>query len=413
MRTIRLRLKRQIPILFLGIFLFPQTAISADVLSRVKLIANNVLKNTTYLYYDKSTGVFINDLTKYGYTKDIVAQNGYNEWKYWTGVTHIGFNELGEVTKDPIYQTYAKKNFEFFFKDIKYLKSIYTNDNQWNFPVAQGINITQLDDCGAMGASLIEVYNKEKKDEYKAYIDATADYIMNKQIRFTDGAFCRPRPNKNTLWADDLYMSVPFLARMGKLTGNKKYFDEATKQVILFNNYLFDEKTGLMFHCYYSDLNTQGGSYWGRCNGWIMMATSDLLRFLPENHPQRDKIISLLNRQIRNIAQYQSENGLWHQLLNKETSYLETSCSAMFTYSIALAINNGWVDERYKSIALSGWDGINTQITSDGSITNVCMGTGIGNDIKFYYDRPTPYNDLHGLGAVILAGLEVYKLSKL
>jgi len=381
-----------------------------DVIGSVKKVADNVIKNTTYLYYDGSTGELIGDLQKYGYNKNVVPQNGYNDWKYWNGVIHIGINALGQETREPKYLNYTRKNFEFFFRDYSYLKGLYDGTNQWGFPLAQGLNITELDDCGAMGASLLELYMTDKKPEYRAYIDAASEHIMKKQMRLPDGIFSRPKPYLNTVWADDLYMSVPFLARMGKLTGDKIYFEEAAKQVILFNKYLFDEKVGLMWHCYYGDLKTNGGTFWGRCNGWMMVATADLLRLMPQNHPQRDTIIALLTRQIRNIAQYQSPTGLWHQVLNKEDSYLETSCTAMFTYATALAVNNGWIDKRYQSIALAGWKGIASQITQEGAVTNICMGTGIGDDIKFYYDRPTPYNDIHGLGAIFLAGIEVSKL---
>ena len=79
-------------------------------------VADNVIKNTTYLYYEKERGDFITDLTKYGYTKNIVPQNGYNDWKYWNGVIHIGFNQFGEMTGVDQYQNYTKKNFEFFLK---------------------------------------------------------------------------------------------------------------------------------------------------------------------------------------------------------------------------------------------------------------------------------------------------------
>lgn len=405
-----MRLLSTFALIVLTVTVFSQTVTKQEVMSSVRKVADNVIKNTTYLYWDKSTGDVISDLQKYGYNKNIVSQNGYNDWKYWNGVIHIGFNALGQETKEPRYMNYTRKNFEFFFKDYQYLKPLYDGKNQWGFPLAQGLNITELDDCGAMGASLVELYLTDKKTEYKAYIDAASEHILKKQMRLPDGIFSRPKPYHNTVWADDLYMSVPFLARMGKLTGDKAYFDEAARQVILFNKYLFDEKVGLMWHCYYGDLKVNGGTFWGRCNGWMMMATADLLRLMPQNHPQRDTIISLLTRQIRNTAQYQSPSGLWHQVLNKEDSYPETSCTAMFTYATALAVNNGWIDKRYKTIALAGWKGIASQITQEGAVTNICMGTGIGDDIKFYYDRPAPYNDIHGLGALFLAGIEIYKL---
>ncbi|MDR3250732.1 MAG: glycoside hydrolase family 88 protein [Tannerella sp.] len=394
---------------FMSIPCFAQNLSKREVMNTVKRVADNVVKNTTYLYFDRETGDLIPDLRKYGYNKNVVPQNGYNDWKYWNGVIHIAFNALGESTKTAKYQNYARKNFEFLFRDYDYLKGIYDGKGQWDFPIAQALDITELDDCGAMGASLVELYMTDRKAEYGAWIDAADEHVMKKQLRLPDGIFSRPKPYHNTVWADDLYMSVPFLARMGQLTGKAGYFDEAARQVILFNKYLYDERAGLMWHCYYDDVKTNGGAFWGRCNGWMMMATADLLRLMPQNHPQRSEVIALLKRQIINTAQYQSQTGLWHQVLNREDSYPETSCTAMFTYSVALAVNNGWIDKRYRTIALAGWKGIVTQIKG-GAVTNICEGTGIGDDVKFYYDRPAPHNDIHGLGAVILAGLEVSAL---
>lgn len=402
-------------IYFLLYTILPFNAISqeitkSDVLNTVCKVADNVVKNTTYLFYDTKKGILFKDLEEYGYTTDIVPQSPYNDWKYWNGVLHIGFNELGKLTNQKKYQEFTRKNFEFLFKDFDYIKSIYKGGGQWSFHMAQAVDVTEFDDCGAMGASLVELYQTDKKTIYKSFIDTTIKQMKEKQYRLNDGIYCRNYPIKYTVWADDLFMSVSFLARMGKMTGDKWYYDEAIKQVILFNKRLFDAKSGLMWHCYYSDLDINGGTFWGRANGWMMFATAQLLSFLPEDYPQRDEVLKLFHRQVVNTANYQDKSGMWHQILHKKDSYLETSCTAMFTYSIALGVNKGWIDKRYKNIAIDGWKGIKSQIWQDGGITNICTGTGIGNNIQFYYNRPAPYNDIHGIGAVILAGIEIYNM---
>ena len=197
---------------------------------------------------------------------------------------------------------------------------------------------------------------------------------------------------------------------MGELTGDQQYFDFATKQVINFNNYLFNDGKELMYHNWYSDINHTGVAFWGRANGWALLAQVDLLDHLPENYSQRDTLISLLKRHILGIAKYQSSSGLWHQLLDKEDSYLETSCSAMFTYAIARAVNKGYIDKRYSSIAEKGWEGIITKIHPEGQIEGVCTGTVVSDNLVDYYNRPTPINDIHGIGTVLLAGSEVIHL---
>jgi rhamnogalacturonyl hydrolase YesR len=84
----------------------------------------------------------------------------------------------------------------------------------------------------------------------------------------------------------------------------------------------------------------------------------------------------------------------------------------MFTYAIARAVNKGYLEPRYVSIAKRGWEGVMSKIRADGKIEGVCTGTGIGDDLVFYYNRPAPLNDVHGIGVVLLAGAEVLQLKK-
>jgi rhamnogalacturonyl hydrolase YesR len=233
---------------------------------------------------------------------------------------------------------------------------------------------------------------------------------MVKENRLKDGTFSRTFPYEMTVWGDDLYMSIPFLARMGALTGDQKYFDEAADQVILFNKHLWDPQARIFYHCWYEDIRQNGTAHWGRCNGWILMAQVELLDKLPGNHPKREELISLLVRQIVGLARYQDASGLWHQLIDLENTYLETSSTAMFTYSIAKAINEGWLDSRYAYIAARGWEGISGKILADGQIDGICMGTGTSTATYYYANRPTPLNYIIGLGPVLLAGCEVIKL---
>ena len=79
----------------------------------------------------------------------------------------------------------------------------------------------------------------------------------------------------------------------------------------------------------------------------------------------------------------------------------------MFTYSIARAVDAGYVDGSFATIAEHGWLGVVSKIQQDGKIEGVCTGTGVGEDLIFYYNRPTPLNDVHGIGVVLLAGAQM------
>jgi len=315
--------------------------------------------------------------------------------------------QLGELLNDSVYIKFPEKNISFSFSSYSYFEKKHKKENKWNYPFGQFFIMEELDDCGAMGASVIEVYKKNQQEKYKEYINKAAEHIMIKQNRLEDGTLARSFPYKWTLWADDLYMGLSFISRLGELTGDSKYFEFAAKQVINFHKYLFDEDKELMYHCWYSDIKRNGVALWGRANGWAMVAQIDLLERLPQDHPQRDSLIELLQRHVIGISHYQGSKGIWHQLLDKSDSYLETSCSAMFVYAIARAVNRGLLDKRYSSIALRGWEGLMSKIRSDGEVEGVCTGTPIGDDLTFYYLRPAPLNDIHGIGTVIMAGTEI------
>jgi rhamnogalacturonyl hydrolase YesR len=343
--------------------------------------------------------------------RELRLESPSNDWRYWNGVLNIAMARLGDQLGDSGYAEFPRKNIAFAFDNYGYFEKRYLNEDRWEYPFAQFFIMKELDDCGAMGAATIGVFRHDPQERYRAYIGQSAAHMGTKQSRLEDGTLVRSFPQKRTLWVDDLYMSVSFLARMGEMTGEAKYFDDAAQQVVNFHKYLFDKRKGLMYHCWYSDVNRPGIAFWGRGNGWALLAQVDLLDRLPKGHVQRDTLLALLQQHILGVAQYQGGDGLWHQLLDKSDSYLETSCSAMFTYAVARAVNKGYIEPRYVSIARRGWDGVMSRIRPDGQVEGVCAGTGVGDDLVFYYHRPTPLNDAHGIGAVLLAGAEVISLT--
>jgi rhamnogalacturonyl hydrolase YesR len=378
----------------------------------IRKIADHILVNTTYKLKDTITGETYESTQGLTWNENIVIDSPYNDWKYWNGVLNLGMMEMGDILGEQKYVDFALKHMEFAFGTASFFEPHYSDQGIWNFPFAMFYVMDQLDCCGAEGASCVEVYKRTGKDEYKAYIDKAANYVLNGQVKLEDGTLVRPWPPAHTLWGDDLYMSVPLLARYGALTGDQRYFDFAALQIKKYREYLYNSYTELYYHCYYVELERNGVAHWGRCNGWVMMAQVNLLSYLPEDHPDRPELLKILNEQIIGISRYQSESGLWHQILNREDSYLETSCSAMFTWSIAKAVNEGWIDNRYLSAAQSGWNGLLTKIREDGQVEDICVGTGIEDNMVFYYKRPTLLNDIHGLGAVLLAGIEMMKLEQ-
>ncbi|MBN2103891.1 glycoside hydrolase family 88 protein [bacterium] len=381
----------------------------------VRKIADYILDHTTFEYMSWNPRKTYQSTDEIPENQEVWFRDQFTEWGYTMGVLNMAMINLGNYLNEEAYINYPVRHVANGMDHYQFFQERFKNDRpHYRWPYGQLWTMKELDDCGAMGASVIEVYHRVNREDYREYIDKTAKHIMEKQDRLADGTLVRKFPHEMTLWADDLYMSVPFLARMGDLTGECKYFDDALKQVFNFTKYLWNENKELYYHCYYSDLKRNGVAHWGRCNGWVMMAQVHLMNFLPKGHLKHEQLRKNLERQILGIAKYQNEAGLWHQILDKTDSYLESSCSAMFVYAIAKAVNEGWIDKRYATVALRGWEGLKEhKITLDGQLKDICAGTGIEDNMVFYYTRPARKNETHGLGAIIDAGIEIIKLKRM
>lgn len=380
----------------------------------VKLIdiSSRMMEDTTYKLVDDETGEEYTADNNIPVKKSIRLKSGYEDWKYWNGVSYIAFKKLHELFGTADYKSYVKNNFNFTHKVLPYFKEQYHwfNPKVYNPNFHQYFRCDRLDDCGAMGASLIETLDWVEKGNWIDYIHASADYILNKQDRLDDGTFCRKYKGYTTLWADDIYMSVPFLVRMGKLTNEKKYWDDAIKNTLSFHEKLFSKEKGLYYHSWCKEIGHTGVALWGRANGWSIVAKCDLLETIPHDYPGWEEVRKTLLEQIIGVSRYQSESGMWHQLLDKTDSFQETSATSMFTYAVAKAVNEGWIPEVFTSIAIRGWEGILPKIRQDGQVEDISEGFNIRQDLSYYYKRPRPLNDPHGLGTVLLAGVEIFKL---
>jgi len=203
-------------------------------------------------------------------------------------------------------------------------------------------------------------------------------------------------------------MAVPAIAQMGKLTGDKKYYDEATKQVLQFAKRMFNKEKGVYMHGWVEGMEEHPQFHWARANGWAILTKVELLEVLPPDHPDRQKILDLLKAHVRGLTSYQSGDGFWHQLLDRHDSYLETSATAIYAYSLAKAMNNGWIDKlAYTSATLLAWQAVSTKVNDKGQVEGTCVGTGMSFDPAFYYHRPISPYAAHGYGPVLLAGAEI------
>ena len=344
-------------------------------------------------------------------TNTVVKQGDFRLTSYEWGVTYSGMLEASAATGDPRYADYTKKRVDFIVASLPAFTKLYQQYPKGSNPFRQPIAPHALDDAGAVCAAMIKTLRNGGNLSIRPLVNHYINYISTKEFRLPDGTLARNRPQKNTLWLDDLYMSVPALAQMGKLTGDKKYFDDAVAQVKLFSDRMFNKDLNLYMHGWVQEMDVHPEFRWARANGWALMAMAELLDVLPESHPGRSGVLQQFRAHAKGLAQYQTGQGFWHQLLDRADSYLETSATAIYAYCFARGINKGWLDAKaYSPAALLAWNAVATKVNDKGQVEGTCVGTGMAFDPAFYYYRPVNVYAAHGYGPVLLAGAEVINL---
>lgn len=360
---------------------------------------------------NQKTGADVTDINALD-TNTVLKQGDFRLTSYEWGVTYSAFQRAFETTKDAKYNEYVKTRFDFLAKWIPAVKQKFSLDYIHKKKLlSQPIDPHALDDGGAVCASMIKAQRSGLNNNLRPIIDHLSAYVVNKEYRLKDGTLARMRPQANTLWLDDLYMGVPTMAQMGKLTGDVNYFDDAVKQIRLFSQRMFNKEKGVYMHGWVESMEWHPQFHWARANGWALMTMSEVLDVLPENHPGRSFVLQQFKEHVNGLMRYQDGTGFWHQLLDRNDSYLETSATAIYTYCIAHAVNKGWIDAMtYAPTAILAWNAVTTKVNAQGQVEGTCVGTGMAFDPAFYYYRPVNVYAAHGYGPVILAGAEIYQL---
>ncbi|HXI69928.1 MAG TPA: glycoside hydrolase family 88 protein, partial [Verrucomicrobiae bacterium] len=215
------------------------------------------------------------------------------------------------------------------------------------------LRLGNLDSCGSMGNEILAGMMRhpdQATPEEKQVVERIANWVVSQQDRLPDGTLWRSKSMGGTLWPDDLYMGGVFLARWGQYTGDQKYIDDAARQII--NQAALEEDAdGLWFHGYFVGEKKHAPFKWGRGNGWVTVALVEALSAMPEKDPLRPKLIKILSAQIEGLKKVQAPDGMWRQVLDKPELWEETSCTAMFAYGIARAVNRGWIDAANMEVA--------------------------------------------------------------
>lgn len=337
------------------------------------------------------------------------------EWDYTAGLVLLAVDEVGRRTGDPRFAAYVTRNME---RMVGQDGSIRTYDRE-------EYNLDQVN----QGKLLFRLFERTGDARYRLAAEELREQLRH-QPRTTEGGFWHKQVYPHQMWLDGIYMASPFLAQYGTVAGDTAALTDAARQVLLIGRHTRDVATGLFYHGW-DESRTQAWadpktglspSFWGRAVGWYAMGIVDVLDWLPTGHPDRDAIIRLFQQLAQAVASVQDPvTGLWYDVLdqpNRAGNYHEASVSSMLVYALAKGARLGYLAPQYRAIAVRGYDGIiRHMVTVDAAglvtLDRVVAVSGLGGKqqrsgtFEYYVSEPVVANDFKGVGAFILASLEL------
>jgi rhamnogalacturonyl hydrolase YesR len=210
--------------------------------------------------------------------------------------------------------------------------------------LTQGYALSEY--CGTWGPPLVFASLAERTGKVDPAIDRIIDVIFNHSIRLRNGVIAHGgwEEARSRVWVDTMFYTTSVLAFAYTATGNQKYAEEAVQQALRHAEVLQDDLTGGFFH----DSNDTGTHrtlcFWGRGNGWAILALADALDRCPPETPGWAELRSRYCRLAACMLRYQHPCGLWRTVIEREEAALETSGSAMITLGLAIGQHRGWLD---------------------------------------------------------------------
>ena len=364
-------------------------------------MANSIIaRSDSLLYYDKV----------------ITPEKKHKiKWQYDVAMVGMVIDKLGDV--DSSYSKYMEDYVNYFVQEDGTVKKYKPEE----------YNIDRINPA----RNIITLYKRTGEEKYRKAIELFVEQMRNHPTT-SAGGFWHKKVYPYQMWLDGIYMGSPFLAQYAQEFNAPEWFDVVAKQIDLAYKHTLDPQTGLLYHAWdesraqrWADSETgHAPNFWSRAMGWYVLAIVDVLDYLPEDHPQRDTMISHLQNVCDALLKVRDpKTGMWYQVLDqgdREGNYLEGSGSAMYVYAFAKGARKGYLDEKYQKIAEESFDGlVRVFIEEDenGLLTmkNICGGCGLGGNpyrdgsFEYYITETRVDNDTKGVAPFILAALELGK----
>jgi len=341
--------------------------------------------------------------------------SGRPKWAYDVAFLGMAIDRLGNT--DPKYSKYMEDWVNYF---------VHQDGSVTDYKLTE-YNLDRI----FPGRNVITVYKRNPDPKYKIALDNFIEQLKT-HPKTNSGGYWHKKIYPWQMWLDGIFMGSTYMVQYAKEFNVHEWYDVATTQTKMIYEKTLEPSTGLLMHAWdesreqkWCDPKTGQSHYpWSRAMGWYTMAILDILEYIPAEHPDRNDLITILQKTCDALLKVRDpRSGIWFQVLNhggREGNYLEGSGSAMFTYVFAKGSRLGYLDEKFREIAGSAFDGIIKElVTVDDkglvTIRNICGGCGLGGNpyrdgtYEYYVNEKRFDNDTKGVAPFILAAIELDK----
>ncbi|WP_320167742.1 glycoside hydrolase family 88 protein [Mangrovibacterium marinum] len=316
------------------------------------------------------------------FSKNLISRKITGELHYAEVCTAVGAFRAAWLLND----------LEMYLGLMKRYQDFYGSSSQYH-------NYSEHVDISMRGSLPLEIYLVSNDKRFLDYGLTYADRQWNDPV--DDGLSKQTR-----WWIDDMYMISILQVQAYRASGDVKYITRAAHTLIEYCERL-QRSNGLFYH------GPDFPQFWGRGNGWVAVGMAEVLKSLPESHELQPILLKCYKRMMDALVKDQDGSGMWKQLIDNVNSWDESSCTAMFGYALTIGVNYGFLtDKMYEDAMSKAWDGLTRYINPDGTVREVCMGTGQHKDARYYLDRPRIIGDYHGQAPVLWFAAELMEYMK-
>lgn len=344
------------------------------------------------------------------------------KWNYIDGCMTNSLIELYKLTGDKKIYKFVKDYIDYFVQEDGTIKT-YEPEKYSTDDIAEG-------------RTLFSLYDLSGEEKYRKAIENIYQQIKS-QPRTKEGNFWHKQIYPNQIWLDGLYMAQPFYLTYETRFNKMENYNDIIGQIKNVRKLMFDEKKKLYYHGYdssksifWADPKTGlSKNFWLRAIGWYTVCLADCSEIINQQmYDEYRTITTILKEIIDSLLTYQDpKTKMFYQVVDKggmEGNYVETSGSAMIAYSILKGVRMGILPARYQQIGLDIFNGICENKLKDNNgdldLEGICLVAGLGPDnnrrrdgsYEYYISEPVVANDAKGVGAFVMAYIEVLRYLK-